>query len=950
MKTVLTGITRNYSNEDGELEVMENLRHDGASLRPIGDVESINVDLEAGERVVFMHQHQGREFLIIYKENALFLYGEIIGNDVTKIETHIIDCSEPIRIVQLGIYLYVHTEDKDYTLRMDYHMDINEIAYQNIDFSLLDISLYAREEQKYLVREYYSTESGLGNETIEARADAMRYVSTNIGTLLQILNKLKTEDNYLYDSSVVRAAIRLRSGDYIYHTAPVLLHPIGNEAVMFYDEPFGGTEKDDDTDKYYYPKFNGNVKVNAYRIKITIPRMRNIRDFADEIEGVDLFFATIPNILTDSTKPYIYHTGIGSIKVNDKIISGVKCYPFESGDLKERIKGLSSADFKYIKSYSINELENGVTEVLDLKDFFSGKVELRDFSDDEFSRNILSGQPFVYNNMLHLSAVKSKWFKGYNPFYFVDAKVEIEDDNTGGGDVGGSTPVLPPVTPPGNAYVCSVCGYTYYDSIEDIPFEEQNEYDYKCPICGVGKDKFESSSGNDFRSYSLQRAGFPIVKNLQGVSFSFTNNAVQVNSVAPTMKGQEFGYMISYPSKGMKTLRIKAIELDTGRMVYLYYWEDRLLEDMDFLNLSFLLGNVAESSYQAEDKTKNKYKCTNQKLYKIRLTQDYRYEDNVKDEGFLNIRVEDIEITDNKIKVSDVLNPLVFPVSQTYQVGQGEIKDLSVASTALSQGQFGQFPLYVFCSDGVYAMNVGTGVAYTNSSPVSRDVITGDLISIDKAVAFISDRGLKILQGDSVVDVSLQMQSNAYEQLQGEKFEDFIKEAKLAYNYFFGEIYLLREDKEFAFVYELKNQTWATRKIDFKGKLEVYPDLYIQSKEGVYKLSRENYPEGRQKVKLKTRPMKWGDGFKKVARMIIRGLVIGNWDIKILASNDGVNFHEIRRASISTNTPKRDIPFGRISGSFKYYVLEIEADMDEKSYIEYLETELQNSIFNNKLR
>ena len=417
------------------------------------------------------------------------------------------------------------------------------------------------------------------------------------------------------------------------------------------------------------------------------------------------------------------------------------------------------------------------------------------------------------------------------------------------------------------------------------------------------------------------------------------------------MEGQEFGYMISYPSKGMKTLRIKAIELDTSRKVYLYYWEDRLLEDMDFLNLSFLLGNVAESSYQAEDKTKNKYKCTNQKLYKIRLTQDYRYEDNVKDEGFLNIRVEDIEITDNKIKVSDVLNPLVFPVSQTYQVGQGEIKDLSVVSTALSQGQFGQFPLYVFCSDGVYAMNVGTGVAYTNSSPVSRDVITGDLISIDKAVAFISDRGLKILQGDSAVDVSLQMQSNAYEQLQGEKFEDFIKEAKLAYNYFFGEIYLLREDKEFAFVYELKNQTWATRKIDFKGKLDVYPDLYIQTKEGVYRLSREIYPpEGRQKVKLKTRPMKWGDGFKKIARMIIRGLVIGNWDIKILASNDGVNFHEIRRASINTNTPKRDIPFGRISGSFKYYVLEIEADMDEKSYIEYLETELQNSIFNNKLR
>lgn len=308
----------------------------------------------------------------------------------------------------------------------------------------------------------------------------------------------------------------------------------------------------------------------------------------------------------------------------------------------------------------------------------------------------------------------------------------------------------------------------------------------------------------------------------------------------------------------------------------------------------------------------------------------------------------------NKMKVSATNNPFYFPIEQTYEIGQGEIKGLGVANTALSQGQFGQFPLYVFCSDGIYAMNVGTDVAYSNSSPVSRDTITGDLISIDKAVAFISDRGLKILQGEAVTDVSLAMQSNSYEE-KGERFEDFIKGAKLAYNYFFGEIYLLREDKEFAYVYELKNQTWSKRDLDYKGMFNVYPDLYIQDEGGkVHRLSRELSPDRDdaplKKIKFRTRPMKWGDGFKKVARMIIRGLVIGNWDIKILASNDGVNFHEIRRASITTDTPKRDIPFGRISGSFKSYVLEIEADMDERAYIEYVETELQDSIFNKKIR
>ena len=67
MKTVLTGITRNYSNEDGELEAMENLRHDGASLRPIGDVEKIEMYENYGT------EYQ-REFQMPDYEKIVFVY------------------------------------------------------------------------------------------------------------------------------------------------------------------------------------------------------------------------------------------------------------------------------------------------------------------------------------------------------------------------------------------------------------------------------------------------------------------------------------------------------------------------------------------------------------------------------------------------------------------------------------------------------------------------------------------------------------------------------------------------------------------------------------------------------------------------------------------------------------------------------------------------------------
>lgn len=38
-------------------------------------------------------------------------------------------------------------------------------------------------------------------------------------------------------------------------------------------------------------------------------------------------------------------------------------------------------------------------------------------------------------------------------------------------------------------YKCTICGYIYDDEKEEIKFEDLPN-DWKCPICGVGKDKF----------------------------------------------------------------------------------------------------------------------------------------------------------------------------------------------------------------------------------------------------------------------------------------------------------------------------------------------------------------------------------------------------------------------------------------------------------------------------
>lgn len=54
------------------------------------------------------------------------------------------------------------------------------------------------------------------------------------------------------------------------------------------------------------------------------------------------------------------------------------------------------------------------------------------------------------------------------------------------------------------------------------------------------------------------------------------------------------------------------------------------------------------------------------------------------------------EQASNKLYSSAVNNPFFIPASSAVTIGNSQILGLSSAAKALSQGQFGQFPLYAF--------------------------------------------------------------------------------------------------------------------------------------------------------------------------------------------------------------------------------------------------------------
>ena len=67
----------------------------------------------------------------------------------------------------------------------------------------------------------------------------------------------------------------------------------------------------------------------------------------------------------------------------------------------------------------------------------------------------------------------------------------------------------------------------------------------------------------------------------------------------------------------------------------------------------------------------------------------------------------------NKIYTSEVNNPFHFPVLGINTVGTGTILGISAAAKAMSQGQFGQFPLYAFTTEGVWALEVSSTGSYS---------------------------------------------------------------------------------------------------------------------------------------------------------------------------------------------------------------------------------------------
>ena len=333
------------------------------------------------------------------------------------------------------------------------------------------------------------------------------------------------------------------------------------------------------------------------------------------------------------------------------------------------------------------------------------------------------------------------------------------------------------------------------------------------------------------------------------------------------------------------------------------------------------------------------YSLKSHKIYNFAYAVTNEHNDAGTEPGYLEFDAETITITNvvddfatrvaepednryyvdhNRVQVSKINNALVYPAMYSYQFGNSAVEILAFGtqSAPISLGQFGQFPLTVFTSQGVFLLQQGNGqVIYSAIMALNNDVIfKNSVCELGGAMVYACSDGIKLLSGNKVQHLSREVEGqpsdklindayyinfitdpnghlvNLYQYLSEENFLDYLDDnVRVVYDKINKEIIVTNRDlftnegrmshSPYSYVYNLQYKTWH------KITDSWHDFMLIDSRWVGLKNHRVSYPNGfkAQEINVETpalqdcmiqsRPMKWGSyDFKKMKTVIQRSL------------------------------------------------------------------------------
>lgn len=305
--------------------------------------------------------------------------------------------------------------------------------------------------------------------------------------------------------------------------------------------------------------------------------------------------------------------------------------------------------------------------------------------------------------------------------------------------------------------------------------------------------------------------------------------------------------------------------------------------------------------------------------------------------------VDDVVDMSNKIYTSESDNAFYFPLNGINTVGIGTIQGIASTTRALSQGQFGQYPLMAFSTDGIWAMEISSQGTYSSIHPISREVCSNpkSITQLDQSVVFATNRSLSKIVESQVASMSDTLDGpgfsiannlgkflNYFNDAEGDDTAtktvksqmrqligftsspiDFFQECQIIYDYKNSRIFCLNVSESakaasadtVALCYSVKDDAWSTFIIkNVLTAINSYPHPYIQFRDGSVMILDKSYDYDDDTLHhgiIVSRTLKFDeDNVPDAVTGYIHSLTSGTVPVMWLyGSNDNQNWHYLGR-------------------------------------------------------
>ena len=363
------------------------------------------------------------------------------------------------------------------------------------------------------------------------------------------------------------------------------------------------------------------------------------------------------------------------------------------------------------------------------------------------------------------------------------------------------------------------------------------------------------------------------------------------------------------------------------------------------------------------------------------------------------ISSEDIMIEEpNRLQVTGQNNPFIFPSENSYRIGSdgSAIRKIIAMGEPISSGQFGQFPLYVFTTEGIWTVEQGSGeVLYSSIQYLHPDIADSNIINIGNAVLYATKSGLFMLSGNQRQLLSRNLHGRNENPIIGnstysnflsagkidsallseEEFLSVLPSAVLGYDRDHREVIVSiiptsdasvgdpgdtpisssgpggtivpdpsgEEVTGFSYVLNLDTMTWTKISKYFSKFLVDHPRYFGVVENKLYDVNEES--DADIVILMQTRPMMVGSHtLKKVTQAILHGHISASSDtiptIYIYGSTDGKKWHLLQGQQLSPGSYDY-IPVQRSVGWVRYIIMVLSCTASISSQIECLDIEYQ---------